>query len=208
MNRRRLLKLIGLPAFALLGGAAYVQAKTARNAYYSGPRTDHFDGIRFSNPPGGPAMKPFTEFLKWQVSDGREEWPDAYPSSFSDKPPARVDGFRIVLVGHASLLIQAAGLNILVDPIWSERASPFTFVGPHRVNPPGIAFADLPPIDAVLVTTTITTTSIAPPSAACGTRTGRASWRRSATTPSSATSTTASPSRPMTGGSRSRCRTP
>ncbi|HYI88623.1 MAG TPA: MBL fold metallo-hydrolase, partial [Beijerinckiaceae bacterium] len=97
-------------------------------------------------------MKPFTEFLKWQVSDGREEWPDAYPSSFSDKPPARVDGFRIVLVGHASLLIQAAGLNILVDPIWSERASPFTFVGPQRVNPPGIAFADLPPIDAVLVT--------------------------------------------------------
>ena len=152
MNRRRLLKLIGLPAFALLGGAAYVQAKTARNAYYSGPRTDHFDGVRFSNPPGGPAMKPFTEFLKWQVSDGREEWPDAYPSSFSDKPPARVDGLRIVLVGHASLLIQAAGLNILVDPIWSERASPFTFVGPQRVNPPGIAFADLPPIDAVLVT--------------------------------------------------------
>ena len=61
-------------------------------------------------------------------------------------------GCRIVLVGHASLLIQAAGLNILVDPVWSERASPFTFVGPQRVNPPGIAFADLPPIDAVLVT--------------------------------------------------------
>ena len=184
MNRRRLLKLIGLPAFALLGGAAYVQAKTARNAYYSGPRTDHFDGIRFSNPPGGPAMKPFTEFLKWQVSDGREEWPDAYPSPFSDKPPARVDGFRIVLVGHASLLIQAAGLNILVDPIWSERASPFTFVGPQRVNPPGIAF-DGPAADrrGPGHPQPLRPSRSRHRQRACGTRTGRASSRRSATTP-------------------------
>jgi L-ascorbate metabolism protein UlaG (beta-lactamase superfamily) len=152
MNRRRLLTLLTIPTLAVLGSAAYVQARSARNPYYEGPVTDHFDGVRFSNPPGGPAMKPFTEFLKWQVSGEREDWPDAYPSPFADKPPTRVDGLRIVLVGHASVLIQAAGLNILVDPIWSERASPFTFIGPQRVNPPGIAFADLPPIDAVLVT--------------------------------------------------------
>ena len=49
------------------------------------------------------------------------------------------------------MLIQTAGRNILVDPIWSKRASPFRFVGPKRVNDPGIAFADLPPIDIVLV---------------------------------------------------------
>jgi len=58
MNRRRLLKLLGLPAPALLGGAAYVQARASRNLYYSGPVTDHFDGVRFSNPPGGPAVSP------------------------------------------------------------------------------------------------------------------------------------------------------
>ena len=46
---------------------------------------------------------------------------------------------------------QTAGLNLLLDPVWSERASPFRFVGPKRVNDPGIAFADLPPIDVVLV---------------------------------------------------------
>src|ERR671917_502194 len=109
MNRRRLLTLLTIPALAVLGSAAYVQARSARNPYYEGPVTDHFDGLRFSNPPGGPAMKPFTEFLKWQVSGEREDWPGAYPS-------------------------------------------PFTFIGPQRVNPPGIAFADLPPIDAVLVT--------------------------------------------------------
>jgi L-ascorbate metabolism protein UlaG (beta-lactamase superfamily) len=56
------------------------------------------------------------------------------------------------MVGHASLLIQTAGLNILVDPVFAERASPVSFAGPKRVNPPGVAFDDLPPIDAVLVT--------------------------------------------------------
>ncbi len=58
---------------------------------------------------------------------------------------------RFSFVGHASWLIQTAGQNILVDPVWSERASPFSFAGPKRHNDPGIAFDALPPIDAVLV---------------------------------------------------------
>ena len=40
---------------------------------------------------------------------------------------------------------------MLLDPVWSKRASPFRFLGPKRVNDPGIAFSDLPPIDVVLV---------------------------------------------------------
>ncbi len=70
------------------------------------------------------------------------------------RPPAGADngaGWRITYVGHASFLIQTAGLNILLDPVWSARASPVRFVGPKRVNDPGIAFAALPPIDVVLV---------------------------------------------------------
>jgi L-ascorbate metabolism protein UlaG (beta-lactamase superfamily) len=55
------------------------------------------------------------------------------------------------MVGHATLLIQAGGLNVLTDPVWSDRASPISFAGPRRVTAPGIAFADLPPIDAVLL---------------------------------------------------------
>jgi L-ascorbate metabolism protein UlaG (beta-lactamase superfamily) len=49
------------------------------------------------------------------------------------------------------LLIQVAGLNILTDPIWSARASPFSFAGPKRVTPPGVSFDQLPPIDVVLI---------------------------------------------------------
>ena len=57
-------------------------------------------------------------------------------------PPRRVggDAMRVTMVGHATLLLQVAGLNILTDPVWSERVSPFSFLGPRRVNPPGIAF--------------------------------------------------------------------
>ena len=56
------------------------------------------------------------------------------------------------MVGHASVLIQVAGQNILVDPVWSDRASPVRFAGPKRANAPGVEFDALPPIDVVLIT--------------------------------------------------------
>jgi L-ascorbate metabolism protein UlaG (beta-lactamase superfamily) len=43
------------------------------------------------------------------------------------------------------------GINLLTDPIWSERASPVVWAGPRRRRPPGIRFEDLPPIDVVLL---------------------------------------------------------
>ena len=58
---------------------------------------------------------------------------------------------RLSYIGHASFLLQGFGLNILLDPVWSQRASPFEFAGPKRLLPPGVAFDDLPRIDAVLV---------------------------------------------------------
>ena len=48
-------------------------------------------------------------------------------------------------------LFRPPAVNLLLDPVWSKRASPFRFVGPKRVNDPGVDFAKLPPIDAVLV---------------------------------------------------------
>jgi L-ascorbate metabolism protein UlaG (beta-lactamase superfamily) len=68
-------------------------------------------------------------------------------------PPENVgaESVRLSYVGHASWLVQTAGLNILVDPIWSKVAGPFGRFGPKRVNDPGIAFDHLPPIDVVLV---------------------------------------------------------
>jgi N-acyl-phosphatidylethanolamine-hydrolysing phospholipase D len=55
----------------------------------------------------------------------------------------------ITWIGHATALVQASGLNVLTDPIFSDRASPVAFLGPRRHQPPGIGLADLPHIDAV-----------------------------------------------------------
>ena len=124
--------------------------------YYKGPASDHFDGVRFFDPHGTPPRSQ-RDLLRWFVDRHwratKSKWPAWAPSSYADRPPVRFEGttWRISYVGHASLLIQTAGRNILLDPVWSMRASPLRFVGPKRVNDPGIAFADLPPIDVVLV---------------------------------------------------------
>jgi N-acyl-phosphatidylethanolamine-hydrolysing phospholipase D len=57
----------------------------------------------------------------------------------------------VTWVGHATLLIQLDGVNLLTDPHWGERASPLSWAGPRRLSPPGLAFEDLPPIHAVLI---------------------------------------------------------
>jgi len=57
----------------------------------------------------------------------------------------------VTWVGHSTLLIQLDGVNLLTDPQWSPRASPFSFLGPRRVTPPGLRFEDLPPIHLVLI---------------------------------------------------------
>jgi L-ascorbate metabolism protein UlaG (beta-lactamase superfamily) len=66
-------------------------------------------------------------------------------------PPARVGKGRlhVTFVNHATLLIQMDGVNVLTDPIWSDRSAPV--VGSLRHRPPGIRFEDLPRIDVVLV---------------------------------------------------------
>jgi L-ascorbate metabolism protein UlaG (beta-lactamase superfamily) len=64
---------------------------------------------------------------------------------------ANPGGPRVTWVGHATVLVQIEGVNILTDPQWSERASPVGFAGPRRVTPPGVAFEALPPIHAVVI---------------------------------------------------------
>lgn len=127
------------------------QGATARNRYYAGPPSDHFDGLRFFNPGQAVTDRSTANLLRWRMGGSRAPWPRKVENGPAAKPPARFGGLRITMVGHASVLIQSSGCNILVDPVWSERASPLNWAGPKRVNAPGIAFADLPPIDAVLI---------------------------------------------------------
>jgi L-ascorbate metabolism protein UlaG (beta-lactamase superfamily) len=150
MNRRKLLTLLGIPALATLFGGAYAARAQGRNPYYSGPVSANFDGLHFSD--GRVITKGFKEFFQWQLQGGRESWPSRFNAPAPDLPPPRVEGMRVTHVGHATFLIQVGGLNIVTDPLWVERASPFQFAGPRRVNPPGVAFENLPKVDVILIT--------------------------------------------------------
>lgn len=142
-----------------LGLAIAIVPRFLDRIYYEGPVTDHFNGARFFNPdndadtarpPTGGSREGFLlRFLTG--SDGRPAWPASVPVT-PTRPATRVAGDRMVAtwVGHASVLVQTQGLNILTDPVWSDTAGPFGF-GPRRVAAPGIRFEDLPPIDLVLV---------------------------------------------------------
>jgi L-ascorbate metabolism protein UlaG (beta-lactamase superfamily) len=120
------------------------------NPYFSGLPSDHFDGLRFFNPDHAETDRDFRDLLRWKLKERPAAWPRSIPVR-QVVPEARVAGLRTTIVGHASVLIQAGGLNILTDPVWSERASPLPFAGPRRVWAPGIAFDALPQIDAVLL---------------------------------------------------------
>src|ERR1700733_9254630 len=120
------------------------------NRYYKGPSSDHFDGQRFFNPGHPNTDRSLRDLLRWRLKEKAARWPDTVAGKQA-VPEERVAGLRITAVGHASVLIQAGSLNVLTDPVWSERASPLRFAGPRRVTAPGIAFEDLPPIDAVLL---------------------------------------------------------
>jgi len=148
-TRRRI--FMGTAALTAAAIAA-IGTRLSTTRYYSGPVTDHFDGTRFVGRYAAPAKRA-SDFWRWQRSYNKTQWPEWVANKEATRPPARVtdNSLRVTYVGHATFLIQIAGLNILTDPIWSERASPFTFAGPKRHRNPGIAFEALPPIDLVLV---------------------------------------------------------
>ena len=70
------------------------------------------------------------------------------PESFTTPP---LPGLRAIWIGHSSVLIEMDGLRFMLDPIFSEYASPFQWIGPKRFAPPPIPLDDLPPIDAVMI---------------------------------------------------------
>src|SRR5262245_57507938 len=67
------------------------------------------------------------------------------------KAAPAAQGLRAFWIGHASAYAEIAGVRLLIDPVFSDYASPFA-MGPKRFHPPPIALTDLPPIDAVLIT--------------------------------------------------------
>lgn len=123
-------------------------------------RSHHLPGGGFRNPwLDGAAGGRFSAFLKWRLIDRltkplpRDPDPSVFRLAAPDfaAPRAAPSRLGVTWVGHSSLLLQIGGLNILTDPVWSERASPLQFAGPRRWVLPGVPFVSLPPVDAVLL---------------------------------------------------------
>jgi N-acyl-phosphatidylethanolamine-hydrolysing phospholipase D len=99
---------------------------------------------------------PVFERAKRLVRRTWEGWPErGAPLQVlaNDGAALRANGVKPTLtwIGHSTFLVQLGGLNILTDPNWNDRVSPVTFAGPRRTIPPGLRFADLPRIHAVVV---------------------------------------------------------
>ncbi len=120
--------------------------------YYEGPVSDHFDGSHFFNP-WAKREGTFLSVLKWKMGPKGKTWPKHVDNLFADLPPARVEGdkLRLSFVGHATVLIQTEGLNILTDPVWSQKIGPLPGLMLQRVTDPGISFDHLPKIDLILL---------------------------------------------------------
>ena len=116
-------------------------------------KSDHFDGKVFHNLNEAKLQKSFKDFLKWRFTSKREEWPQWVDIKQQKPQKKRVERgeLNIYFINHATTLIQIDGVNILTDPVYSKRTSPFSFLGPKRVKLPGIKFTDLPKIDIVLI---------------------------------------------------------
>ena len=121
---------------------------------YSGTKTDNFNGKTFVNGEGY-QEKGSRDFMKWMLNREPGEWTEKTESDieYGKKPADRVtDSSQVItFINHSTFLIQTDGFNILTDPVYSKRVSPFSFAGPKRMRPPGIRFEDLPDIDFVLI---------------------------------------------------------
>ena len=95
----------------------------------------------------------FLDVMKWQFSGQQARWPAWIENRTHPRPPQRVAGDRLLAtwIGHATVLIQTASLNILTDPFLSLRASPVQWAGPKRVRAAALDAAALPPIDLILL---------------------------------------------------------
>ena len=112
----------------------------------------HCDGKRFYNTSGADKGAGDIGKFLWQNLLKKEKWPKAIENPTADPIIARVtEGIRVTYINHATVLVQVAGLNILTDPVWSQRVSPVTFAGPKRVRGPGVPIEALPEIDVILV---------------------------------------------------------
>lgn len=120
------------------------------------PLSDHFNGTHFFNPEPTIRIGPGRRGAMWHLLRARLQRDEAvwarWPDRVENRPYAPPEGdTTLSWIGHSTFLLRLHGLNILTDPVFSARCSPVRQAGPKRVRDPGIAIADLPRIDIILL---------------------------------------------------------
>ncbi len=146
---------------ALLVAVAMISACTAMGQSAVGDRLTHMQqspqwkGKGFTNPltrKQGPYFDMLVDWIKGtKNSSPSEAMPVLNRNADEFVAPPAEDALKITWLGHSTLLVEVDGQRILIDPVWGERASPFTFMGPKRFHEPPLAMESLPPIDAVVI---------------------------------------------------------
>lgn len=159
-GRRITRSLLGLAAVLLLVAVvALVQAWEALGTSAEGERlarmeqSSQWQDGAFENPE--PLWNDYLGMFTEMADIGPDGEPDVDLPVIQTNPKtlatAPTSGLRVTWLGHSTALIEVDGVRVLTDPVWGERTSPLSWTGPKRWYPPPIAIADLPPIDAVLI---------------------------------------------------------
>src|SRR5687767_1964196 len=115
----------------------------------------------FRNPWPDSEPRGFRDILRWSrqrrkhglpPTPPRGSLPTATPSI--SHPRARDAVLAATWIGHSTVLLQLGGLNILTDPVFSQRAFPVQWAGPRRIMDPAVAIDALPPLDVILLSHT------------------------------------------------------
>jgi N-acyl-phosphatidylethanolamine-hydrolysing phospholipase D len=127
----------------------------ATNPYFDPAKPHHTaEGFRNRYPHAAKGSFWKWKFEQWrhgvpQMPAGGVAFPVRRPDVAFIRSNRSID--TLTWIGHASFLLQLDGLNILIDPHLTNRASPVSFAGPERITAPALNFADLPHIDVVVV---------------------------------------------------------
>jgi len=120
---------------------------------------EHHTPTGFKNPDPGFEDRGFNDLIRWGIIDRLSGKKQSKHKNYAFRGAYQHDLFTSVhqntyaltWIGHSSFLITINGINILTDPVWSRRCSPYRFIGPERCMAPGIPFEALPEIDLVLI---------------------------------------------------------
>ncbi len=164
MHRIDPLRISILVFLTLLGASMSIGKGGVQGAGVSGsltPKTEeglpHGEVGRFFSP-YGENIKSFSDLVRWKATSEAKPWPLWVETDIIWHPKGNLGAHELVLhfVNHATVLVEygladGGRFRVLTDPVWSKRVSPSQWLGPARVRKPGIAFDDLPTIDAIVI---------------------------------------------------------